>query len=121
MEFGKIRYKEGEGVELGLKLKLDNGAAEARTFTCTTPPLPELPAALAAFKPFVLGLLPLRDEEIEKDDGTKAKLLDSLVITTLSIDEEAKTHRAGLIVTALLPIADANNRPLVLNTPRMRE
>lgn len=121
MEFQKIRFKETEGVELIVKLKLDNGAAEARTFTCSTPPLPELPAALQAFRPFLLSLLPLRDDEITSESGETTHLLDKLSIITLSIDEEPRTKKTGLIITALLPIEDANGRPLVLNTPRMRE
>lgn len=108
--FSKIRFKESEGVELVTKLKLDNGAAEARDFTCATPPLPELPAALKAFVPFVADLLEVPDAWREE-----------LTITTLSIDEEPRTKKTGLIVTALLPIEKANDRPLVLNTPRMRE
>lgn len=123
MEFSKIKFRANEGVELTLKLKLDGGVTETREFTCQQPPLPELPSALQAFKPFVLSLLPLRDEVILDDEGkeTDERLLDKLLITTLSIDEEPKTKRVGLIVTSVLPIDQANGRPLVLNTPRMRE
>lgn len=122
MEFSKIKFRANEGVELTLKLKLDGGVTETREFTCQQPPLPELPAALQAFKPFVLTLLPLRDEVILDEEGKEMeRLLDKLLITTLSIDEEPKTKRVGLIVTSVLPIDQANGRPLVLNTPRMRE
>jgi hypothetical protein len=79
MEFSKIRFKESEGVELLVKLKLDNGAAEARTFTCSTPPLPELPAALKAFVPFVADLLEVpdawRDELTPLDQAARDRVL----------------------------------------------
>lgn len=122
MQFTKIRCTKEGDVELQTKIQLDGGAGEARTFTCSQPPLPELPAALQAFKPFVLSLVPIRDDEKKDEDGNVVgKVTDDLRVTTLSLDEEAKTKKLGLIVTAVLPIEDANGRPLVLNTPRMRE
>jgi hypothetical protein len=108
MEFTKIKYG-AEGVELAQKIK-GSGGTETRDFTCKTPPLAEYPAALKAFVPYVMELL-----------GLPKEWRDDLTVTTLSIDEEVKTGKLGLVVTALLPVEKANDRPLVLNTPRMRE
>jgi hypothetical protein len=120
--FSKIKYSENSGVELQTKIQLEGGAGEARTFTCSEPPLPELPAALQAFKAFVLSLVPLMDDYKRDESGEiVGHVLDDLTVTTLHVDEESKTKRLGIIVTAVLPIDQASGRPLVINTPRMRE
>jgi hypothetical protein len=108
MEFQKIK-NGSDGVELVQKIK-SSGGNETRDFACRTPPLAEFPAALKAFVPYVMDLLGLPEEWREH-----------LTVTTLNIDEEVKTGKLGLIVTAILPVEKANDRPLVLNTPRMRE
>lgn len=121
MMFTKIRCTK-DGVELQSKIQLDGGAGEARTFTCSEPPLPELPASLQAFKSFILSLVPLRDQDkLDEENRPCGRVLDDLTVTSIHLDEESKTKRLGLIVTAVLPIEDANNRPLVINTPRLRE
>src|SRR5438093_6067542 len=107
MEFTKIKFNEKSGVELAYTRKGEQGETETRNFSCAQPPKPELPAAFAAFIPYVADLLELPSEWREH-----------LTITTLSLDEEPKTKRLGLIVTAIKPVEKANDRPLVLNTPR---
>src|SRR4051794_15074077 len=100
MQFTKIKFRKNEGVELSYVRKGEGGETEARQFTCAQPPRAELPAALQAFRLFVVDLLPLRNEEKKNDEGEPAGLeLDDLVVTTLSMDEEPKTKKIGLIVT----------------------
>lgn len=96
-------------VELDWSTTDATGDKRTTTLESKARPMPALTSALAAFRPYVSDLL-----------GLPAEWAEATNITTLNIDE-GKDGRLGLIVTCLKPVEKAANRPLVLNTPQMRE
>lgn len=73
-------------------------------------PMPEFADAMQAFDPYVRSLL----------DGAIDLTNASLVVTTLNLSVDKNGNR-GLIVTACVPVPNAQDRPLVINTPLIRE
>ncbi len=116
MRFSKISITS-RGVELTRQEK-NAGDVEDRHLNSSSEPLPSFVDALQAFRPFVVDLLelPLTFSTDEKD----GKVIELLTVTTLNLSED-KYGLRGLIVTAIKPIAKAYDRPLVLNTPLVRE
>lgn len=109
MRFTKIKVNE-KAVELTWTTRKGSGETVTSQLASPQRPLPALLTALAAFRGYVLGLLNL-----------PAEWLEEMAITTLSISDEDEQGRRGLIVTATRKISQANGRPVVLNTPHMRE
>lgn len=108
MHFTRIKVTD-KVVELDWSELLPNGEKKSISLESPNRPLPALLAAMAALRDYVVELLEL-----------PSTWLDELRITTINIDE-GKDGRRGLIVTCLRPIAKAAKRPLVMNTPQMRE
>jgi hypothetical protein len=73
MRFTKIKCNE-DGVELNWSVIDANGALTTSTYSNAAKPAPELPAALAAFKEFVIDLV-----------GLPETWRDQIVVTTLSL------------------------------------
>lgn len=108
MRFTKIKVNE-KAVTLAWTTKKGDGESITSELSSPQRPMEALPAALSAFRPFVLGLL-----------GLPTEWLNEMVITTLSLNED-EDNRRGLIVTAIRKIPQASGRPVVFNTPHMRE
>lgn len=109
MRFTKIAVKK-DGVELSWSKIDEHGATITTNMVSPEKPAPELPQALQAFLPFAMDLIGA------PDDWSK-----DAIVTSLSISDEKGTPARGLIVTAIRPIKKASGRPLVLNTPHMRQ
>lgn len=107
MRFSRIKVTE-KIVELDWSEVLPNGEKKSITLESPNRPMPALLQAMARFRTYVADLLEL------------PTWADDMRVTTLNIDE-GKDGRRGLIVTCIRPVAKASNRPLVLNTPQMRE
>lgn len=104
----KIRItKKGASVEY---LEEANGGHKRTTYTSKESPLPDLPAALAAFRPYVLDLC-----ELPRDWA------ETLVITTLSIREPDENGLRGLIVHFHRGMEKANGRVMLSATPFLPE
>ena len=108
MKFTKIRSTEKGGVELAWTEKDADGGTKSVEYNCPQKPLADLTDALKAFGPYVVVLIGAPD------------WLGGLKVNGISLNEE-KGNRRGLVVSAILPIERASNRPLVLNTPQMKE
>jgi hypothetical protein len=110
MRFTKISVTK-KAVTLARETRGANGDVEVTELESPERPLSAFVDALQAFKPYVRALLPftVTDEQSEK-----------MTITTLSLSED-KNHLRGLIVTAIMPVEKAYNKPLVLNMPLVRE
>lgn len=107
MRFTKIKVREN-GVELSWTVKGSAGT-DTVNHESTDKPLETFPAALNAFRGYVVELL-----------GLPKSWLADMTVTTLSLNEETDGRR-GLIVTAVRKIEKAANRPFVINTPLMKE
>jgi hypothetical protein len=107
MRFSKIGITK-RGVHLTRETKDENGAVESIDLESPERPLTEFSDALQAFKPYVRDLMPFGLSD------------DQLTITTLSLSED-KNGLRGLIVSAVVPIPKAYDKPVVLNTPLVRE
>lgn len=108
MRFSKIKSAK-QGVEL--QWETVSGAVKTSTdLQSPDEPRKEFTDAMQAFVPFVMDLLDLPDSWRE-----------GLEITTLSISEEKKESRRGLIVTCVRRVDKANDRTVLINTPYMRE
>lgn len=108
MRFTKISIKN-DGVELVREITHANGDTQHIELEADGQPLPSFRDALQAFRAYVLGLLPIT---LDKDVA--------LTITSLSLSEDKHGLR-GLIVCGLVPVEGAYDKPLVLNTPLVRE
>lgn len=109
MKFSKISIAS-KGVEL-TREERHGSDVEDRHLNSTSEPLPSFVDALQAFGPFFIKLL---EKAITIVDPAKLK------ITTLNLSED-KNGLRGLIVTGIVPIPDAYDKPLVMNTPLIRE
>jgi hypothetical protein len=107
MKFSRISVTK-KGVELAYERK-DEHKSEEVVAKSAERPLPSFADALQSFDAFVIDLL-----EIPK------QWRENLSITTLNLSEDKNGYR-GLIVTATRPIPKAYDRPLVMNTPLVRE
>jgi len=107
MKFSRISVTK-KGVELAYERK-DEHKSEEVVAKSAERPLPSFADALQSFAAFVIDLLEIPDEWRE-----------NLTITTLNLSEDKNGYR-GLIVTATRPIPKAYDRPLVMNTPLVRE
>lgn len=107
MRFSRISIT-GKGVELDY-VETDGDAKDETTHSNHMPPLGSFTDALQGFVSYVVDLIPFL-----------APIRDTLTVTTLNLSED-KNGLRGLIVTALTPVENAYNRPLVLNTPLVRE
>lgn len=107
MRFNRMSITK-RGVELNYELRDQHKLEEIKAFSAE-PPLSSFSDAMQAFCPFVIGLLEIPENWRE-----------DLTITTLNLSEDKNGNR-GLIVTAVKPVANAYDRPLVLNTPLVRE
>jgi hypothetical protein len=99
--------KKGASVEY---LQEAPGGQKRTVYTSKESPLPDLPAALAAFRNYVLDLC-----ELPKD------WFDTLVITTLSIREPDENGLRGLIVHFHRGMEKANGRVMLSATPFLPE
>jgi len=109
MRFSKISITK-KGVHLTRETKDANGAIESVDLESPERPLAEFSDALQSFVPFVTDLL-MGAVTVESDD---------MRITTLNLSED-KNGLRGLIVTAIVPVPNAYDKPLVVNTPLVRE
>lgn len=107
MQFNRISVTK-KGVELAYE-RADEHKVEEIKATSSERPLPSFADAMQAFAPFVIDLLEIPDD-----------WQSALTITTLNLSADKNGNR-GLIVTATKPVAKAYDRPLVLNTPLVRE
>lgn len=107
MKFSRISCTS-KGVELDY-MKTDGDAKEETKHSNHMPPLGSFTDALQGFVGYVVGLIPVLEP-----------IRESLTITTLNLSED-KNGLRGVIVTALYPVEKAYNRPLVVNTPLVRE
>ncbi len=110
MRFTKISVTK-KGVDLTRETKNAIGAVEEVHLNSPERPLASFTDALAAFAPYVEGLFA---GAIVVTAGVP------LTITTLNLSED-KNGLRGLIVTATVPVPKAYDKPLVLNTPLVRE
>lgn len=108
MRFTKIKCNE-DGVELAWTLVDANGATTTSTYSSKEKPAPELPAALEAFKPFVMELCELPD-----------RWRDGLVVTTLSLTEIKEGNRRGINVSVKRAVERANGAAISITTPLMK-
>lgn len=112
MRFSKIKY-DGKQVALVWTTKKPKagGATEevVHHLTCGEHPVPAFARALQAFVPFVLTTL-----ELPRDYGEGVK------VTGLSINEEEKDGRLGLVATCQKKL-ELTNAPVIFNTPHLRE
>jgi len=108
MGFSKISITK-KSVDLSRETKDANGAVEEVHLNSPEYPLSTFRDALQAFAPFVVELLEIPESWRE-----------TLTITTLNLSADKNGHR-GLIVTAIRPIPKAYDKPLVMNTPLVRE
>jgi hypothetical protein len=109
LRFKKISITK-RGVLLLRETKDGNGAAEEVKLESPERPKPSFDEAQQGFAPFVRDLL---TDAVDLEDST-------LTITTLNLSEDTNGNR-GLIVTAIVPVPNAHDKPLVLNTPLVRE
>jgi hypothetical protein len=109
MRFPRISISTGNAVELDVVVKYQNGFQESKKCEGTDPP-PAFVKALQAFKKVVSRTFAGAISFDEAD----------VTITTLNLSFDKHGGR-GLIVTAIVPLPRANDRPLVLNTPLLRE
>jgi hypothetical protein len=107
VKFDKIKVTD-EGVFLDWK-RVGDGEEEDVKWHADEAPVETFTAAMQAFRPYIADLL-----------GLSTAWAEELRITTLSLSVDSENRR-GLIVTAVKPIAKASGRPLVLNTPLMKE
>jgi hypothetical protein len=107
MKFSRISIT-AKGVELDY-VETDGDAKDETTHSNHMPPLGSFKDALQGFVSYVVDLIPCL-----------APISDDLTVTTLNLSED-KNGLRGLIVTALYPVEKAYNRPLVVNTPLVRE
>lgn len=108
MQFSKISVTK-KGVKLHREETEKGGAVETRVLKSPERPLPTFDDALQAFAPYVVDLLEIPDE-----------WRGALKVTTLNLSQD-KNQLRGLIVTVIKPVAKAYDKPLVLNTPLVRE
>jgi len=116
MIFSKISIT-GKGVHLVRETTDANGATESIDLESPERPLGSFIDALQAFKSYVTDLLPFK---IEDDTAAKRTPLSDMKVTTLSLSSD-KNGMRGLIVTAIVPVPKAYNKPVLLNTPLVRE
>lgn len=107
MKFSRISVTK-KGVELDFERK-DDEATEEVKWSSHYRPLSAFTDALQSFDAYIVDLIPFL-----------AEVQDSLRVTTLNLSED-KNGLRGLIVTATTPVEKAYNKPLVLNTPLVRE
>lgn len=107
MRFSKISVTK-KGVHLTRETKDAAGAVESVDLESPERPLTEFVDALQSFKPFVIDLMPFPLTE------------EQTTVTTLNLSED-KNGLRGLIVTAIVPVPKAYDKPVVLNSPLVRE
>jgi hypothetical protein len=107
MRFSKISITK-KSVDLTRESKNANGALEEVHLNSPERPMASFVDVLQGFRAYVVELLPLKLTE------------EQLTITTLNLSEDKNGSR-GLIVTATMPVPKAYDKPLVLNTPLVRE
>lgn len=107
MNFSRISVTK-KGVELDFD-RQDDDATEEVKWSSHHNPLPEFRDAMQGFVAYIVALIPFLDA-----------VKDSLTVTTLNLSTDKNDH-VGLIVTATTPVEKAYKKPLVLNTPLVRE
>lgn len=106
MQFTKIAITK-TAVTLERLIK-DAAGVEESSYTAREKPLATFVDALQAFSGYFRGLLPFELTE------------DQLTITTLNLSQD-KNGLRGLIVTGIVPVPKAYGKPIVINTPLVRE
>lgn len=110
MKFERISVTK-KGVSLTHQTKSPSGATEDVVLKSPERPYKSFEDAMQGFAPYVASLLGgILSESAEK----------ALSITTLNFSED-KNGLRGMIVTAVIPVENADDKPLVLNTPLVRE
>lgn len=107
MKFSRISVTS-KGVELDY-VETDGDAKDETTHSSHMPPLGSFKDALQGFTSYVIDLIPLLEPTRE-----------TLTVTTINLSED-KNGLRGVIVTATSPVEKAYNKPLVINTPLVRE
>jgi hypothetical protein len=110
MRFSKVSLTK-KGVKLFSTRTTGSGTTEEKNLRAPQePPMQSFVDSMQAFKALVLAVLkgPVKIEP------------DAMTITTLNLSED-KNHLRGLIVTAVVPLPQAYGKPLVINTPLIRE
>jgi hypothetical protein len=110
MRFSKVSLTK-KGVKLFSTRTTGSGTTEEKNLRAPQePPMQSFVDALQAFKPLVIAVL----------KGAVKIEPEAMTITTLNLSED-KNHLRGLIVTAVVPLPQAYGKPLVINTPLIRE
>lgn len=107
MRFSKIAITKA-GVHLVRQTRDANGTVEEIDLSSPERPLASFTDALQAFTSYITDLLPFALDP------------DEMTVTTLSLSED-KNGLRGLIVTTLVPVPKAYDKPVVINTPLVRE
>lgn len=107
MKFSRISVKK-TGVELDYEAT-HGDAKEETKWSNHQPPLGSFKDAMQGLVSYVVDLIPFLD-------GVR----ETITVTTINLSED-KNGLRGLIVTATTPVEKAYNKPLVLNTPLVRE
>ncbi len=110
MKFSRISIT-GKGVELDY-VETKGEVTNSVTHSCSEPPLGSFKDALQGFASYVVDLIPFFSPAGHTEPP--------LTITTLNLSED-KNGLRGLIVTATWPVERAYNKPLIINTPLVRE
>jgi hypothetical protein len=115
MRFERISITK-KAVDLQRSTTDGNGATEDVHTNTPERPNGSFTDAMQAFVPFVVKLLAKAITLAKDEKGEAVKL----TVTTLNLSED-KNGLRQLIVTATVPVPDAYDKPLVLNTPLVRE
>lgn len=107
MKFERISIT-AKGVELDYQ-ETSGDATDTTKHECRQPPLGSFKDALQSLASYVVDLIPFL-----------APIKDALTVTTINLSED-KNGLRGIIVTATSPVEKAYNKPLVINTPLVRE
>lgn len=108
MKFTKIKY-DGKKLELVWSTSPSPLLEVTNSIESKLEPVAAFPNAMAAFVPMVITMLKLPPE-----------WLSGLSVTGVSLSED-KDERRGVVLTARRPIEQANQAPLILNTPYLKE
>lgn len=107
MKFSRISVKKS-GVELDYEA-IHGDAKEETKWSNHQPPLGSFKDAMQGLVGYVVDLIPFL-----------SAVRETITVTTINLSED-KNGLRGLIVTATTPVEKAYGKPLVLNTPLVRE